>query len=562
MDKKVELVNITVDDVKVQVPKGTNLIEAAKAAGSEIPYYCYHPDLSIAGNCRMCQVQIEGQPKLNIGCNTGAAEGMVVRTHKTSPAVAEAQRATLEFLLINHPLDCTVCDQAGHCKLQDYYYQYNAQASRFVDDKVHKVKAEPFGPEVVYDGERCIVCTRCVRFCDEVTKTSELALLNRGDNAVIGVHGDKELDNPLSGSVVDLCPVGALTHKRWRFNTRIWYTDRKQSICPGCSTGCNVETATRDQQIVHVKARHNKDVNKEWLCDEGRYGFGRFQPEERVVSPMVRSGEGWGAVRWDELKAIVGTLRGTAADTVVALSPFLTIEEMWTATQFVERVLKLKPAEVSAVQIVRRELAEAEKVLISPDYAPNARGAELVGLGTFGAESWREEREKGYKRILETIRSGRAKRILLIGDFAIAAGDLDRVLQQRLFEAEVSVAITPRGISEDGAQRFCQVVLPGRTVNEKSGLFVNRDLRLQRLQSLVEPPIGSMAEWMVLSRLAQADSVALFPEAIVDERSLTRHVLKNLAQLNGISLASIGTSGIGLLNREGAQGAESPAAAG
>jgi len=221
-----ELVTLKIDGKEVQVPKGTNLIHAAEAAGVEVPHYCYHPHLSVVGNCRMCQVQVGDNPKLTIACNTVAQEGMEVKTQETSEPVAESQRATLEFLLINHPLDCTVCDQAGHCKLQDYYYEYNAKASRFTENKVHKVKAESFGPEIMFDGERCILCTRCVRFCEEVTETAELGIANRGDNAVIAVHPGKELDNPLSGSVVDLCPVGALTHKRWRFNTRIWYAKR------------------------------------------------------------------------------------------------------------------------------------------------------------------------------------------------------------------------------------------------------------------------------------------------------------------------------------------------
>ncbi|MCB0340577.1 MAG: NADH dehydrogenase subunit, partial [Bdellovibrionales bacterium] len=172
-----------------------------------------------------------------IGCHTQVQEGMEVCTHNTSAVVAEAQASTLEFILINHPLDCTVCDQAGHCKLQDYHFEYNARSSRFVENKVQKVKAEPLGPHVILDGERCIMCTRCIRFCDEITGTSELGMLNRGDRSVIAVQPGKELNNPLSGTVVDLCPVGALTHRDWRFNTRIWYTKQTPGICPGCSTG-------------------------------------------------------------------------------------------------------------------------------------------------------------------------------------------------------------------------------------------------------------------------------------------------------------------------------------
>ncbi|MCB0336719.1 MAG: (2Fe-2S)-binding protein, partial [Bdellovibrionales bacterium] len=282
-----DVVTLTIDDQQVQVPKGTMLIEAAKRAGIEVPYYCYHPHLSSPGNCRMCQVEVEGAPKMQIACSVPVAEGMVVRTQKTSQKVKDTQASTLEFILINHPLDCTVCDQAGHCKLQDYHYEYNARPSRFLENKEHKVKATPLGPTVMLDGERCIMCTRCIRFCDEVTKTSELGMLNRGDRSVISINPGKELDNPLSGTVVDLCPVGALTHKNWRFNTRIWYTKQADTICPGCSTGCNVKVAVRDKQVVQVKARLNSEVNKEWLCDEGRYGFGRYLPEQRLMTPRI-----------------------------------------------------------------------------------------------------------------------------------------------------------------------------------------------------------------------------------------------------------------------------------
>ena len=313
MSETQEKVTLTIDGKEISVPKGTNLIDAAKEAGVEVPHYCYHPHLSVAGNCRMCQVHVEGQNKLTIACNTGATEGMEVKTQETSEEVADAQRATLEFILINHPLDCTVCDQAGHCKLQDYYYEYNAKPSRFIEEKVSKVKAEPLGPEIIYDGERCILCTRCVRFCDEVTETSELGVLNRGDRSVIAIHEDNQLDNPLSGSVVDLCPVGALTHRRWRFNTRIWYTKEADTVCAGCSTGCNAKVSSRDNQVVHVKARLNSDVNEEWMCDEGRYGFQDFQPEVRSSTPLVKGVP-------SELEAAVKELSSVGKDKLAVFS--------------------------------------------------------------------------------------------------------------------------------------------------------------------------------------------------------------------------------------------------
>ncbi len=544
MSEQQELVTVTIDGEQIQVPKGTNIIEAAKQAGIEIPHYCYHPGLSVAGNCRMCQVQVEGMPKLAIGCNLTATDGLIVRTHHTSEEVEEAQAATLEFLLINHPLDCTVCDQAGHCKLQDYHYEYNTKASRFIEEKVKSVKAEPLGPDIVYDGERCIVCTRCVRFCDEISKTSELGVFNRGDKAVISIQGKHELDNPLAGSVVDLCPVGALTHKRWRFNTRIWYTDEKDSICTGCSTGCNVKVAVRDDQVVQVKARYNKEVNEEWLCDEGRYGFERFQPATRLTEPMTRNGESFAEKSWDE--ALEKTkLLSEEGDAAVFISPMLTLEEMWVASRFATEVMKVSTEDI-AIQLVQRELNEVEKVLVSPDYAPNARGASLVGLLSSGGD-WRDELEKKYKILQAKVRSGSVKRILLVGDYAIRDEDIDTKLASGLQQAEISVALTPRGVDgELGAASGCKVILPGRTVNEKSGVMVNGSARLQRLAMLLNAPLGSFSEWMLLNKIAIASGKKLIPEDIIDDRSLFRHMAKSVDSFSDLSLVKIGEQGASL----------------
>ncbi len=547
-----EIVTLTIDGKTVQVPKGTNLIEAAKVAGIDIPYYCYHPHLSIAGNCRMCQVQVEGQPKLTIGCNTGAANGMVVRTQESSPDVAEAQRATLEFLLINHPLDCTVCDQAGHCKLQDYYYEYNSKASRFIEDKVHKVKAEVLGPDVVYDGERCIVCTRCVRFCDEVSHTSELGVFNRGDRAVIGVDEGRILDNPLSGTVVDLCPVGALTHRRWRFNTRIWYTNEVDSICPGCSTGCNVKVAERDGKVVHVKARLNSEVNKEWLCDEGRYGFERFQPEERLASPMIQKGDGYESVSWEVAQQALSALgKATEGDTAVFLSPFLTLEELWVSINFSEKVFGIKSSSPQiAMQLRIRELSSVEKVLISPDYAPNAQGGAFLGLGAPGV-NFREELSKRYQNLLSQVKQGKVKHVLFVGDFAVSDTDVDEQLKQTVLQCESSTALTPRGFVKNGhnvgtLNSTCRVLLPSRTVNEKNGLMMNEKGRVQRLQGVLTPPFGTFPEWLILKRIADSLKKSILPAEVIDERSLFRYFASQVPQFADVTLRKIGELGLAL----------------
>lgn len=547
-------VSITIDDQTVEVPKGTNLIEAAKLAGSEIPYYCYHRHLSVAGNCRMCQVELEGAPKLTIACNTCAQDGMVVRTHKTSQKVQEAQRATLEFLLINHPLDCTVCDQAGHCKLQDYYYDYDREPSRFVEEKSRKVKAEVLGPDIIYDGERCIMCTRCVRFCDEVTETSELAVLNRGDKTVIAVDSQKPLDNPLSACVVDLCPVGALTHRRWRFNTRIWYADEKDTICTGCSTGCSAKVATRDGQFVQVKGRLNSEVNNEWLCNVGRYGFDRFQPTRRLTTQFQRQGEYLEPISLEQAYAEASKLsvRSEASQTAVFLSPFLTLEEVWTTLSFTQKVMGLsRDSSAVAMQLRSRELDDVSQKLVSPDMSPNARAMQIFGCAV--EDDWRAAMEHRYQTLLSQLRSGAVQRVLLVGDDAILERDLDERLTKAIIEAETSVAMTPRGLLEGegvdenvalGAHQFCKVLLPSQTVHEKNGCMVNRDMRIQRLCAVLEAPTGTSSDWQHLAKIAEAAKVELLPPSVQDERSLFSAMVADVSELSSVSLMKIGSYGL------------------
>jgi NADH-quinone oxidoreductase subunit G len=524
-----ELVNITIDGKQIQVPKGTNIIEAAKQAGVDIPHYCYHPHLSIAGNCRMCQISVKGQPKLTIACNTGATEGMEVATHQTSKEVADAQAGTLEFILINHPLDCTVCDQAGHCKLQDYHFEYNARPSRFLEEKVRKVKAVPLGPTVMLDGERCIMCTRCIRFCDEVTKTSELGMLNRGDQSVIAVSPGKELDNPLSGSVVDLCPVGALTHRKWRFNTRIWFTEQTDSVCPGCSTGCNVKVAQRDGQIVHVKARRNDDVNKEWLCDEGRYGFDRFLPEKRITECFSNSADG--AKQPAQLAEIAQTLKGTTRTLTVLMAPELLTEEYYLLKQIFLRSSSLGRA---VVAYKGRSLTPVQEILMSPDQASNFRAAQMVGLVG-------ENPEADYVDILAKIRRKEIENVLVLGDRAIAPEDLDAALLEGLSAAKVSVGVLTE--ADTAISKVLKHVVPGRSILEKSGLLVNRKNRMQYAQQVVPFPDGTLPEWRFLAVLAEVCGFKLLSGAPLQmsDRDVTRWYLSAdpvIASL-GLSIATI-----------------------
>ena len=533
--KQADLVNITIDGRPLQVAKGTNIIEAAKTAGIEIPHYCYHPHLSVAGNCRMCQISVKGMPKMTIACNTGATEGMEVATHHTSKEVADAQAATLEFILINHPLDCTVCDQAGHCKLQDYHFEYNARSSRFLEQKVHKVKALPLGPTVMLDGERCIMCTRCIRFCDEITKTSELGMLNRGDQSVIAVSPGRELDNPLSGTVVDLCPVGALTHRAWRFNTRIWFTKQTGSICTGCSTGCSVKVAERDGQVVHVKARRNDAVNKEWLCDEGRYGFGRFLPESRITEPYTASGSGFQPC---QLSDSLNAIKANVKTLTVLASPDLLLEEFFILKQLLARTSSLGRVTVA---YRGRELSDVEKILVSPDHASNFRGAQLAGLVG-------EDPESEYEEMLGKIRRQEIEHVLILGDRAVAQQDIDASLISGLKAAKTSVAVLTN--RESPLLAGVTMVVPGRSILEKSGLLVNRALRLQHAQAVVPLKDGTVPEWRYLALLAEAAGAKVVPANVqqMSDRDLTRWYLTadSLVSSLGLSIASLKDGGFQL----------------
>ncbi len=522
-----DIVTLTVDEVEVKVPKGANLIEAAKKAGVEVPHYCYHGNLKVAGNCRMCQMKVEGVPKLLIGCNTLASQGMKVSTHKTSLEVADAQRSTLEFLLLNHPIDCTVCDQAGHCKLQDYYMEYNSKSSRFLERKNPKVKAKPLGKEVIYDGERCILCTRCVRFVDDVVGTSELGVFNRGAKSVIGVAKDKPLNNPFSSTVVDLCPVGALTHRRWRFNSRIWFSKSVDSICGGCSTGCNVKVFTRDREVINVKAKNNQEVNKDWLCDEGRYGFMRMEPEERLISSMYLTSKGYEKIsKQDALRGVKEGIEAADGGRVaVLISPFLPLEDLFVLKTFTKTVLGVDfRSDDVCMQGVNREITDVEKILISEDYAPNISSSLLFKM-VENSKNWREELNKKYNLILENIKSSKYDLVFIVGDGAILNKDIDFPLIERIRYSSFSIQLLTRlsEVSKEnenvGTLPLCSILLPSTTFNEKSGTFINKDFRAQKLNQIFNPLESKevLPEWKWLIEIAQYVKKPLYKELPLNE---------------------------------------------
>ncbi|HSL83416.1 MAG TPA: 2Fe-2S iron-sulfur cluster-binding protein, partial [Thermoanaerobaculia bacterium] len=334
---------VTINGRSIEVPAGTNVVEAAKRVGVQIPHYCYHPRLSIVGQCRMCLVQVDGHPKLQAGCSmTVQKDGMEVRTDV--PEVQEGQRAMMEFLLINHPLDCPLCDQSGECGLQDYAFKHGQAFSRFrFEEKRTDPGREriPLGPNVLLNMNRCIQCTRCVRFTQEVSKTGSLGFFNRGARTEIGTFPGKELDDPLSGNVVDICPVGALTSTRFRFAERVWYLDKKPSICTGCDVGCNVTLEHRRGQIRRYKPRANPAVNDYWMCDYGRGTFERYRELPRLAAPKVRRDGRQVPAGWKEALDTIHsalTSRSSAGSIAFLAGPNLTTEEAHLLSRLADRV--------------------------------------------------------------------------------------------------------------------------------------------------------------------------------------------------------------------------------
>jgi NADH-quinone oxidoreductase subunit G len=497
---------LTIDGKEVEVPPGTNLIEAARQAGIEVPHYCYHPGLSIAGQCRLCMVDIDKNPRPQIACNTQAADGMVVWTQ--TDRILETRRSIMEFHLINHPLDCPVCDQAGECWLQIYYMKHGLYEPRMVDEKVHKPKAVPLGPHVILDAERCILCSRCVRFCDEVTRTGELGIFNRGDHSEIGLFPGTTLENKYSGNVIDICPVGALTDRDFRFQVRVWYLDTAKSICPGCARGCNIEIHVnrrrphhnQGRRVARIKPRFNAEVNTWWICDAGRYGFRWIDDETRLLAPARRDGEAAVEATWDEaLDTLAGALARCRPEEVgVLASPRMSNEDLFALRRLLDH-LKVSNRDF---RVPPREPGDEDDLLIRADKNPNTRGAELIGLapGRGGLDG----------RAMLAAAAQRRLRLLWVFQhdlFASAWGDGE--VRAALDGAEMVVF---QGTNANAVSARAHLVLPSAAYAEREGTFTNFQGRVQRFRMAVEPLGEARPDWEVLGRLGRrlglADPVA------------------------------------------------------
>jgi NADH-quinone oxidoreductase subunit G len=523
---------LTINGKELEVPAGTNLIEAARRVGVEVPHYCYHPGLSIAGQCRLCMVDIEKTPRPTIACNTQAADGMVVWTE--TDRVKETRRSVMEFHLINHPLDCPVCDQAGECWLQIYYMKHGLYDPRMTDEKVHKPKAVPLGPHVILDAERCILCSRCVRFCDEVTKTGELGIFHRGDHSEIGLFPGTELANKYSANVVDICPVGALTDRDFRFSVRVWYLDAAKSVCPGCARGCNVEVHVNrrrphhneGRRVARLKPRFNAGVNRWWLCDAGRYGFAAVDDKTRLVAPARRDGGAVTDTSWDEaIAALAGALGRYAPDEVgVLASPQMANEDLFALRRLLER----RGVRRVAFRVPPAAPGDQDDFLIRADKNPNTRGAEVLGLDGDAAA------------LLAAARARQVKSLWIFGHDLLASGLPESAAAAALAAAETVVWV---GTNANATSERAHWVLPAAAWVERDGTFTNFEGRVQRFRQGVEPLGQALPEWEILGRLLEALGAGARPPRA--ERWF-RELAAAVPAFAGLTYQSIGDAGTAL----------------
>lgn len=484
---------LTIDGRPIDAPAGSTVIQAAERLGLFIPRYCYHPGLSIAGNCRICLVEIEKTPKLQIACNTPVTDGMVV--HTTSAKAEDGRRAVLEFLLANHPLDCPVCDQSGECDLQNFYMNFGLYNARFREHKVKKKKAVAIGTHVMLDQERCILCSRCVRFTDEVSRTGEFGIFNRGDRAEVALYPGQRLDNPYSGNVVDICPVGALTDRDSRFKARVWYLSSAPTVCNGCAQGCNVDVhyvldrphLNEGARVLRLKPRYNAEVNQWWMCDEGRYGFGWI--DQRRLTHVRHRGVD---VTWDDagaaIAASLAALRenGNGSRLGVIASAQLTNEELF----LVREVFGGVPGAKVTASVPARPGA-ADTFLMKSDRNPNTRGAALLGL--IGPDA------PDAAHLVDEALRGHLDALWIFGHDLTAMFGADTVDE---LSSKLGLFVFS-GTNENPTAAWSQWILPTAAYLEKDGTFVNCHDRIQRIGRAFSPLGNAMEDWRLLLDLAE-----------------------------------------------------------
>jgi NADH-quinone oxidoreductase subunit G len=524
---------ITIDDHSYEVAEGRTILQALDDLGLlmngvDVPHYCWHPKLSIDGSCRLCQVEIEGFPKLQIACNTPVKDGMVIRTQ--TPRVKTAREGVMELLLVNHPLDCPICDQAGECKLQDYAYEYGVDHARTREPRRPAKKKVDLGPTIVFDQERCILCRRCVRFCREVPGSGELIVQGRGDRSTIETAPGVPLDNDYSMNVADICPVGALTTKDFRFKIRVWFLEDVPGVCTGCSNGCNVHLGVANNRVYRYVPRRNDAVNETWMCDEGRLSYARIGAEDRLREPQVRSADGrlvaaaFEAALEDAAARIRRAVDERGPGVVVALaSPHATNEDLFTLRRLLDALGTQSAAGVAV------PTGRADALLIKGEKAANAVGARALGFGPPGP-------------VLDRIRGGGARVLIALGHDVL---DPAHGASEELFRGLDTLILIDTHHS--ALERVAHVVLPARVAAEKLGTLTNHAGRVQRVEPAVEPAHIAYAEGETLTRLGQKLGLPGFAAGWSwNPREVSKFIGETVPAFRGVDLDSVGADGLPL----------------
>jgi NADH-quinone oxidoreductase subunit G len=504
------MAKITIDNKTIECREGIPVLQAALEAGWDVPHYCYHPGLSIVASCRLCLMEmmapnpktqeLSWSPKLAPSCQTPVKAGLVCRFD--SEKVRDNQKDCMEFFLLNHPLDCPVCDQAGECYLQDYSYKFGAPASRMVDQKLKNPKKD-IGPKTLLYQDRCVMCTRCVRFADEVSGTHELCTVNRGQRMEIDVFPGIPLDNPLQGNVVDLCPVGALLDKDFLFKRRVWELKGTQSTCSRCATGCSIRVDHADNTVYRLKPQYNPEVNEWWICDEGRFGWKYVHNPERIKSPIVRRGQESARLEWNDFAEIMRIrweehVARQGDETVAALlSPWMSCEEAWLLIRFLREVAPQCTLVRGPVPAVGENqtfpvgaTGEAIKFTISKEKCPNRRGVEALIEGSGG-------RTLSYEDFRTRAAKGEFSAAWIVGGYpepwvdkelAQCAEKLEFLVVQDIFENELTAA--------------AKFVLPACAWVEREGSFMNVAGLLQPFERAIDVPDGAKRDGQYLYELA------------------------------------------------------------
>jgi NADH-quinone oxidoreductase subunit G len=542
----IEKIKVKIDGREIEVPRlmadwtgkltPTTMIQACDLARTDVPHYCYHPKLPIVGNCRMCLVEFgtpalgpdrkpvmnaDGTPKIAksprpaIACATPISPGMEIYTNTTG--VKQMREGVLEFLLINHPLDCPICDQAGECKLQEYSVDYGQSASRFVEAKVHKPKAVDLGPRIVLDDERCILCTRCIRFTRDIAGDDALGIVNRGSYNTLTAYPGKAFDNNYTLNTVDICPVGALTSKDFRFQMRVWFLKETKSVCTSCATGCNIIVGSREEKVYRYEPRQNDAVNSNWMCDSGRLNYKWVGRADRLREVLVRGQKStWVAA----LNEISDKLKKAPAGSVaIVASARQTNEELWL-------ISKLKSKLGAASDSIAR-VGEGDKLLVSADKNPNTNGARLTGICF-------TEMGTTLPRIASDIAAGKVKTLIVFGEDVTQHGIGANLLAK--LETLIVSDILPNATTQ-----AAHYLLPGCAHVEKRGTFTNGKGRVQKFMKAVEAPGDARPEWEFLHDLVHN---VTGQNGFLTIEGLFNEMAKNVPAFNGLTWAGLGDTGV------------------